>query len=72
MRILVTGGAGFIGSHFVRRLMRGGYPALAGAEVVVLDNLTYAGNLANLEDCVDPGCGSSGATSATPRRARPR
>ncbi len=43
MRVLVTGGAGFIGSHFVRRL------AAAGEEVVVLDKLTYAGNRANLE-----------------------
>ena len=43
MRILVTGGAGFIGSHFVKRR------AAAGDEVVVLDRLTYAGNPANLE-----------------------
>ena len=43
MRVLVTGGAGFIGSHFVKRLLA------AGDEVVVLDKLTYAGNPANLE-----------------------
>ena len=43
MRVLVTGGAGFIGSHFVKRLVAG------GDEVVVLDKLTYAGNPANLE-----------------------
>jgi dTDP-glucose 4,6-dehydratase len=42
MRVLVTGGAGFIGSHFVRRLLA------AGEEVVVLDKFTYAGNRANL------------------------
>ncbi|MDX6513942.1 MAG: dTDP-glucose 4,6-dehydratase [Gaiellaceae bacterium] len=43
MRILVTGAAGFIGSHFAKRL------AAAGDEVVVLDKLTYSGNPANLE-----------------------
>ncbi len=43
MRVLVTGGAGFIGSHFARHL------AARGTDVVVLDKLTYAGNPANLE-----------------------
>lgn len=49
MRILVTGGAGFIGSHYVRT-------ALAGdgvGQVTVLDALTYAGNLANLDEVSD-------------------
>src|SRR5438874_7572023 len=45
MRILVTGGAGFIGSNFVRYVL-----ARSDDEVVVLDKLTYAGNLANLGD----------------------
>ncbi|WP_432973304.1 dTDP-glucose 4,6-dehydratase [Dactylosporangium sp. CA-233914] len=48
MRILVTGGAGFIGSHYVRTLLSGGYPAYAGAAVTVLDKLTYSGNRSNL------------------------
>ena len=42
-RLLVTGGAGFIGSAFVRATL-----GSSDAEVVVLDKLTYAGNLANL------------------------
>ena len=48
MKILVTGGAGFIGSNFVRRTIEDAYPGLEGAEVVVLDALTYSGNLENL------------------------
>jgi dTDP-glucose 4,6-dehydratase len=48
MRILVTGGAGFIGSHYVRSLLTGRYPAMSGSTVTVVDKLTYAGNLANL------------------------
>ncbi|GAA5168982.1 dTDP-glucose 4,6-dehydratase [Amycolatopsis dongchuanensis] len=53
MRVLVTGGAGFIGSHYVRQALSGAYPALADAEVVVLDKLTYAGNPANLAPVAD-------------------
>ena len=49
MKIVVTGGAGFIGSNFVRRTLEDAYPGLEGAEVTVLDALTYSGNLANLE-----------------------
>ncbi|PPK69801.1 dTDP-glucose 4,6-dehydratase [Actinokineospora auranticolor] len=53
MRVLVTGGAGFIGSHYVRQALSGAYPALADAEVVVFDKLTYAGNRANLDPVAD-------------------
>jgi dTDP-glucose 4,6-dehydratase len=48
MNILVTGGAGFIGSHFVRACLDDRLEGLAGARVTVLDKLTYAGNFANL------------------------
>ncbi|PZF80573.1 dTDP-glucose 4,6-dehydratase [Jiangella anatolica] len=53
MRLLITGGAGFIGSHYVRQALSGAYPGLDGADVVVLDKLTYAGNPANLEPVAD-------------------
>src|SRR5436305_8616431 len=43
MKILVTGGAGFIGSAFVRLIMRD-----TGFALINLDKLTYAGNLENL------------------------
>jgi dTDP-glucose 4,6-dehydratase len=43
--VLVTGGAGFIGSHFVKRLLA------AKKDVVVLDKLTYSGNRENLAGC---------------------
>src|SRR5438093_8586163 len=51
MKILVTGGAGFIGSSFVRYVLR----TQKNVEVVNLDLLTYAGNLRNLDDvAADP------------------
>ncbi|GHH29008.1 dTDP-glucose 4,6-dehydratase [Streptomyces rubradiris] len=47
-RLLVTGGAGFIGSHYVRTLL--GPQGPDDVCVTVLDNLTYAGNPANLDE----------------------
>ncbi|MEJ2695194.1 MAG: dTDP-glucose 4,6-dehydratase [Candidatus Sulfobium sp.] len=49
MKILVTGGAGFIGSNFIRHMAS----ALPGYEAVNLDKLTYAGNLENLKGMED-------------------
>lgn len=48
MRILVTGGAGFIGSNFVRRIIDGTYSGFSA--VTILDKLTYAGTLTNLSE----------------------
>ena len=50
--ILITGGAGFIGSHLVRRMVNN-YP---NYHIVNLDKLTYAGNLNNLKDVEDKPC----------------
>lgn len=46
MKILVTGGAGFIGSNFIRHMLE----TSADSEIINLDKLTYAGNLDNLRD----------------------
>jgi dTDP-glucose 4,6-dehydratase len=48
VRILVTGGAGFIGSNYVRAVLQDAYAGATGANVTVLDLLTYSGNRGNL------------------------
>jgi dTDP-glucose 4,6-dehydratase len=50
MKLLVTGGAGFIGSNFVRRTLTGQIPGLENAAITVLDALTYSGTLTNLTE----------------------
>ena len=53
----MTGGAGFIGSHYVRTLLSGGFDGVEPSRVTVFDALTYAGNLANLAPVADdPRC----------------
>ena len=49
MKILITGGAGFIGSTFVRYM----FEKYSDSEIVVLDNLTYAGRIENLQEVMD-------------------
>jgi len=49
MKILVTGGCGFIGSNFIRHILTT-YPDYS---VINVDKLTYAGNLENLSDLAD-------------------
>src|SRR4051794_3738523 len=69
--ILVTGAAGFIGSNFCRLLLQRGEPV----KLVAFDKLTYAGNLANLQDLLEAHpdrlafvrgdvCDSAGVTAA--------
>ena len=53
IRILITGGAGFIGSAYTRALLAGDLPGASVAAVTVLDNLSYSGNLANLAPVAD-------------------
>ncbi|HET9801191.1 MAG TPA: GDP-mannose 4,6-dehydratase, partial [Chthoniobacterales bacterium] len=49
VRILVTGGCGFIGSNFIRYILQHYKPA----SLTNVDALTYAGNLANLDGVVE-------------------
>ena len=53
MKLFVTGGAGFIGSNFVRMALGGHLPGLENADITVFDALTYSGTLTNLESVKD-------------------
>ena len=53
MKLIITGGAGFIGSHFVELFTKNQFPEIA--EIVIVDALTYAGKLSNVENFIgDP------------------
>jgi len=54
MDILVTGGAGFIGSNFLEMLVKGELKCKPNS-IYVLDSLTYAGNLANIKNLINSG-----------------
>jgi dTDP-glucose 4,6-dehydratase len=49
-RILVAGGAGFVGSQYVRSMLAGEHPGFEDTRITVVDNLSYAGNRGNLPD----------------------
>ncbi len=53
MKLFVTGGAGFIGSNFVRMSLNGQLPGLEDASITVFDALTYSGTLTNLTSVED-------------------
>ena len=53
MKLFVTGGAGFIGSNFVRMALNGELPGLEDASITVFDALTYSGTLTNLTSVKD-------------------
>jgi dTDP-glucose 4,6-dehydratase len=53
VKLVVTGGAGFIGSNFVRMALRGELPTVEVTSLTVIDSLTYSGTLTNLEAVAD-------------------
>ena len=65
MKLLVTGGAGFIGSNFARHVLE----AHPEDEVVVLDKLTYAGRVETIEDLLDGGRCTLRARATSPTRS---
>lgn len=50
---LVTGAAGFIGSNFIKYLLHKKYANDEGLRIIILDALTYAGNLGTIKDDID-------------------